>query len=57
MPPSENPIIKLKGSMRVKMNIELRKRILNSVRLNLEDSSKRSFMLFVVVSLRLGSLI
>ena len=43
--------------MRVKMNIALRKRTLSPVRLVLEDSSKRSFMLFVVVSLQLGSII
>jgi len=35
----------------------LRKRTLSPVRLVLEDSSKRSFMLFVVVSLQLGSII
>ena len=45
------------GFMRVKMNISLRKRTLSPVRLVLEDSSKRSFMLFVVVSLHLGSII
>jgi len=39
------------------MNIALRKRTLSPVRLVLEDSSKRSFMLFVVVSLQLGSII
>ena len=33
------------------------KRTLSPVRLVLEDSSKRSFMLFVVVSLQLGSII
>jgi hypothetical protein len=33
------------------MNIALRKRALSPVRLVLEDSSKRSSMLFVVVSL------
>jgi len=38
------------------MNIALRKRTLSPVRLVLEDSSKRSFMLFVV-SLQLGSII
>jgi len=43
--------------MRVKMNIALRKRTLSPDRLVLEDSSKRSFMLFVVVSLQLGSMI
>ena len=32
------------------MNIALRKRTLSPVRLVLEDSSKRSFMLFVVLS-------
>ena len=45
------------GFMRVKMNIALRKRILSPFRLVLEDSSKRSFMLFVVVSLQSGSII
>ena len=39
------------------MNIALRKRTLSPVRLVLEDSSKRSFMLFVVVSLQLVSII
>jgi hypothetical protein len=39
------------------MNIALRKRTLSPVRLVLEDLSKRSFMLFVVVSLQLGSII
>ena len=39
------------------MNIALRKRTLSPVRLVLEDSSKSSFMLFVVVSLQLGSII
>ena len=43
------------GPMRVKMNIALRKRTLSPVRVVLGDSSKRSFMLFVVVSLQLGS--
>ena len=43
--------------MIVKMNIALRKRVLSPVRLDLEDSSKRSFMLFVFVSLRLGSIL
>jgi len=43
--------------MRVKINIALRKRSLSPVRLVLEDSSKRSFMLFVLVSLQLGSII
>ena len=45
------------GFMRVKMNIALRKRTLSPVRLVLEDSSNRSFMLFVVVSLQLGSIL
>jgi len=36
------------------MNIALRKRALSPVRLVLDDSSKRSFMLLVVVSLQLG---
>ena len=45
------------GFMRVKMDISLRKRALSPVRLVLEDSSKRSFMLLVVVSLPLGSII
>jgi len=39
------------------MNIKLRKRALSPVRLVLEDSSKRSFIVFVVVSLQLGSII
>jgi hypothetical protein len=40
------------------MNISLRERSLSPVRLNvLEDSTKRSFMLFVVVSLELGGII
>ena len=39
------------------MNIALRKRTLSPVKLVLEDSSKRSIMLFVVVSLQLGSII
>ena len=39
------------------MDIALRKRTLSPVRPVLEDSSKRSFMLFVVVSLQLGSII
>ena len=43
--------------MRVKMNIALRKRTLSPVRPVLEDSSIRSFMLLVVVSLQLGSII
>ena len=51
------PRIDPTGFMRVKMNITLRKRTLGPVRLVLEDSSKRSFMLFVVVSLQLGSVI
>jgi hypothetical protein len=51
------PRIDPAGFMRVKMNITLRKRTLSPVRLVLEDSSKRSFMLFVVVSLQLGSII
>ena len=38
------------------MNIALRKRTLSPVRLVLEDSSKQSFMLFVV-SIQLGSII
>ena len=42
------------GFMRVKMDIALHKRALSPVRLVLEDSPKRSFMLFVVVSLQLG---
>jgi hypothetical protein len=37
--------------MKFKMDIALRKRTLSPVRLVLEGSSKRSFMLFVVVSL------
>ena len=49
------PRIDPTGFMRVKMNIALRKRTLSPVRLVLEDSSKRSFMLFVVVTLQLGS--
>jgi len=39
------------------MNIALRKRTLSPVRLVLEHSLKRSFMLFVVVSLQLGNII
>ena len=39
------------------MDISLRKRTLSPVRLVLEDSLKRSFMLFAVVSLQLGSII
>ena len=39
------------------MNIALRKRTLSPVRLLLEDSPKRSFMLLMVASLQLGSLI
>ena len=49
------------GFMKVKMDqgylwmdIALRKRTLSPVRLILEDSSKRSFMLLVVVSLQLS---
>jgi hypothetical protein len=38
------------------MNIALRKGALSPVRLALEDSSKRSFMLLVVVSLQLESI-
>jgi len=45
------------GQLRLKMNISLRKKIFSPVRLVLEDSSKRSFMLFVVVSLQLGSML
>jgi hypothetical protein len=51
------PRIDPTGFMGVKMNITLRKRTLSPVRLVLEDSSKRSFMLFVVLSLQLGSII
>jgi len=51
------PRIDPTGFMRVKMNITLRKRTLGPVRLVLEDSSKRSFILFVFVSLQLGSII
>jgi len=51
------PRIDPAGFMRVKMNIALRKRTLSPVRLVLEDSPKRSFMLFVVVSLLLGNII
>jgi len=51
------PKIDPTGFMRVKINIALRKRTLSPVRLVLEDSPKRSFMLFVVVSLQLGSII
>ena len=43
--------------MRVKMNNALRKRTLSPFRLVLEDSSKRSFLLFVDVSLQLGIII
>jgi len=39
------------------MNIALRKRTLSPVRLVLEDLSKRSFLLFVVISLQLGCII
>ena len=51
------PRIDPTGFIKVKMNIALRKRTLSPVILVLEDSSKRSFMLFVVVSLQLGSII
>jgi hypothetical protein len=51
------PRIDPTGFMRVKMNIALRNWTLSPVRLVLEDSSKRSFMLFVVVSLQLGHII
>ena len=51
------PRIDPTGFMRAKMNIALRKRTLSPVRLVLEDSSKHSFMLFVVVSLQLGIII
>ena len=51
------PRIDPTGIMRVKMNIALRKRALSPVRLVLEDLSKRSFMLFVYVSLQLGSIV
>ena len=51
------PRIDPKGFMRVKTNIALRKRTLSPVRLVLEDSPTRSFVLFVVVSLQLGSII
>ena len=44
------------GFVGVKMNIVLRKRTLSPVKLVLEDSSKRSFMLLVVISLPLGSI-
>ena len=40
--------------MRVKMNIALCKRTLSPVRFVLGDSSIRSFLLFVFVSLQLG---
>jgi hypothetical protein len=43
--------------MRAKMNIALRKRALSPYRLVLEESSKRSYMPLVVVSLQLGSMI
>jgi hypothetical protein len=49
-------IILSKWFMRVKMNIALRKRTLSPVRLVLEDSSKRSFVLFVGVSLQSRSI-
>jgi hypothetical protein len=39
------------------MDVALRKGTLSPIRLVLEDSSKRSSMLFVVVSLQLGSII
>ena len=39
------------------MGIALRKRALSPVRLVLEDSSKRSFVLFAEVPLQLGSMI
>ena len=55
MSPSEN--LSYAGFMRVKMKIALRKWTLSPVRLVLEDLSKRSFVLFVVVSLQLGSII
>jgi len=42
---------------RIKMNIALRRKTLSPVRLVLEDSSKRSFMLFDLVYLQLGSII
>ena len=51
------PRIDPAGFMRVKMSIALRKRTLSPVRLVLEDSSKRRFMPFVVVSLQLESII
>jgi len=51
------PRIDPTGFMRVKMNIALRKRTLSPVRLVLEDLSERTFMLFVVISLQLGSII
>jgi len=43
--------------VRVKMDFASRKRTLSPVRLVLENSIKRSFMLFVLVSLQLGSII
>ena len=43
--------------MGVKMDISLRKRTLSPVGLVLEDSLIRSSMLFVVVSLQLGSMV
>jgi len=46
-----------KGPMGVKMNIALRKRTLSPVRLVLEDSSMRSLLLFIDLSLQLGSTI
>jgi len=50
------PTIDPTGFMRVKMSIALRKRTLSPVKLVLEDSSIRSFILFIV-SLQLGSII
>jgi len=52
--PIEEMTTKFKG---IKLYLTLRKRTLIPVRLVLEDSSQRSFMLFVVVSLQLGSII
>ena len=52
------PRIDPAGFMRIKMNIALAKgHSLYPVRLVLEDSSIRSFLLFVDVSLQLGSII
>jgi hypothetical protein len=48
------PRIDPTGFMRVRIIIALRKRTLSPVRLGLEDSSIRSFMLFVVVSFAIG---